>query len=120
MYRLIDSLGSTHHKDTSQPSNMSIMILTSDLACFGVKIVATCQIYDSSLPNAHHVGIEYIITANDYNSLPSEEKPTWYTIDKKLATTVQGQFPELNAQQINAVLQHLLGNYGKVILTGIH
>jgi hypothetical protein len=83
----------------------------------GVKIVATCQIYDSGLPNAHLVGIEYIITANDYNSLPSQEKPTWYIIDKKLATTVQGQFPELNAQQINAVLQHLLGNYGKVILT---
>jgi hypothetical protein len=29
--------------------------------------------------------------------------------NKILATTVQGQFPELNAQQANAVLQHLLG-----------
>jgi rubredoxin len=85
----------------------------------GVKIVATCQIYDSSLPNAHLVGIEYIISAKDYNSLPTEDKPNWYIIDKKLGTVVQGQFPELNAQQINAVLQHLLGNYGKVIL-GIH
>ena len=83
----------------------------------GVKIVATCQIYDSSLPNARLVGIEYIITAKNYNSLPTEEKPNWFIINKALATTVQGQFPELNAQQTNAVLQHLLGNYGKVILT---
>jgi hypothetical protein len=83
----------------------------------GVTIVATCQIYDSSLPNAHLVGIEYIITAKDYNSLPSQDKPNWYILDKKLGTTVHAQFPELNAQQINAVLQHLIGNYGKLILT---
>jgi hypothetical protein len=79
--------------------------------------VATCQIYGSSLANARLVGIEYIITAKVYNSLPKEEKPIWFIINKILATTVQGQFPELNAQQTNAVLQHLLGNYGKVILT---
>jgi hypothetical protein len=83
----------------------------------GVTIVATCQMYDSSSPNAHLVGIEYIITAKAYNSLPTEDKPNWYIIDKKLGTAVQGQFPELNAQQINAVLQHLIGNYGKLILT---
>jgi hypothetical protein len=72
--------------------------------------VATCQIYDSSLLNARLVGIEYIIPAKDYNSLPKEEKPNWFIINKILATTVQEQFPELNAQQANAVLQHLLGN----------
>lgn len=83
----------------------------------GVRLVATCQMYDSSLPNAHLIGIEYIITANDYNSLPSEEKQTWYVLDNKQATTVQAQFPELNPQQINAVLPHLNGNYGKLILT---
>jgi hypothetical protein len=56
----------------------------------GVNIVATCQIYDSSLVNARLVGIEYIITAKDYNSLPTEEKANWYIIDKVLASTVQG------------------------------
>jgi hypothetical protein len=49
-----------------------------------VKIVDTCQIYDSSLPNARLVGIEYIITAKDYNSLPTEEKPNWFIINKIL------------------------------------
>jgi Protein of unknown function (DUF1264) len=108
------------HKDTLQLSSISIMILTSGLACFckpGVKIVATCQIYGSSLPNARLVGIEYIITAKVCNSLPKEEKPNWFIINKILATTVQGQFLELNAQQAKAALQHLLGNYCKVILT---
>ena len=53
----------------------------------GINIVATCQIYDSSLANARLVGIEYIITAKDYNSLPTEEKANWYIINKALATT---------------------------------
>ena len=83
----------------------------------GVKTIATCQIYDSSSSNADLIGIEYIITPKDYNSLPANEKPNWYIIDKALATTVQGQFPQLNTQQINIVLQHLLGNYGKIVLT---
>lgn len=83
----------------------------------GVKIVASCQINGSSLPNACLVGIEYIIPAKVYNSLHKEEKPNWFMIKKILATTVQGQFPELNAQHVNAVPQHLLGNYCKVILT---
>jgi hypothetical protein len=71
--------------------------------------VASCQIYGTSLPNACLVGIEYIITAKVCNSLPKEEKPNWFIINKILATTVQVQFPELNAQQANAILQHLLG-----------
>jgi len=40
----------------------------------------------------------------------------WYPINEALSNTVQGQFPELSAQQINVVLQYLLGNYGKTIL----
>ena len=67
---------------------MYIMIPISDLACFvnqALDIVTTCQIYDSSLANARLVGIEYIITAKDYNSLPTEEKANWYIIDKVLA-----------------------------------
>ncbi len=82
----------------------------------GVKIVATCQIYDSNSTNATLIGIEYIITAKDYNSLPGTEKANWYLINNALANTVQGQFPELSEQQVNVVLQHLLGNYGKTTL----
>ena len=82
----------------------------------GVKIVATCQIYNGSSTNATLIGVEYIITAKDYNSLPGPEKANWYLINNALANTVQGKFPELSAQQVNVVLQHLLGNYGKTIL----
>ena len=71
----------------------------------------------AGLPNARLVGIEYIITAKVCNSLPKEEKPNWLIINKILVTTVQGQFLELNAQQAMPTLQHLLGNYCKVILT---
>lgn len=82
----------------------------------GVKILATCQIYDGNSTNATLIGIEYIITAKDYASLPETEKVNWYLINNALANTVQGQFPELSAQQVNVVLQHLLGNYGKTTL----
>jgi Protein of unknown function (DUF1264) len=83
----------------------------------GVRIVATCQIYDGSSPTARLIGIEYIITAKDYNTLPTNEKPNWYVVNKALGTTVQARFPGLNTQQINAIVQHLAGNYGKMILT---
>ena len=82
-----------------------------------VKIVATCQIYDSSSPNtACLIGIEYIITARDYSSLPAKDKLNWHIINKALATKNRA-VSSPNAQQINMVLQHLLGNYGKIILT---
>jgi len=47
----------------------------------GVKIVATCQIYDGSSPNtAHLIGIEYIITAKDYslNQKMILKDSTWF------------------------------------------
>lgn len=37
--------------------------------------MATCQIYDSNSPNASLIGVEYIISTKDFNSLPCEEKP---------------------------------------------
>src|SRR5919201_177826 len=42
------------------------------------KIVLVCQLYDSDLKNATLIGIEYIITTEQYNSLPNREKPDWH------------------------------------------
>ena len=82
-----------------------------------IKVVVTCQVYDLSLPSPRIIGVQYAITPKDYNSLPPEEKPNWYILDKNLLAQTQPRFPELNAQQINAALPHLLGNYAKLIIT---
>lgn len=82
-----------------------------------VTVLVTCQVYDVSLSYPRLIGIQYAITPKDYNSLPSQEKPNWYILDKTLLSQTQPQFPELNAQQINEVLPHLLGNYAKLIIT---
>jgi len=82
-----------------------------------VKVLVTCQVYDMSLSYPRLIGIQYAITPGDYNSLPTQEKPNWYILDKTLLAQTHPQFPELNAQQINMVLPHLLGNYAKLIIT---
>lgn len=63
------------------------------------------------LPSPRLIGVQYAITAKDYNSLPPEEKPNWYILDKNLLAQTQSRFPELNAQPVNAALPHLLDNY---------
>jgi hypothetical protein len=60
------------------------------------NIVATCQIYDSSSANATLIGIEYIISAEQFNSLPEEEKPNWYIINETLAQRTNLRIPELS------------------------
>ena len=70
-----------------------------------------------SLSYPRLIGIQYAITPKDYNSLPPQEKPNWYLLDKTLLAQTQPRFPELNPQQINVVLPHLLGNYAKLIIT---
>ena len=42
------------------------------------KIVLVCQLYDSDSKNATLIGVEYIITTEQYNSLPNREKPNWH------------------------------------------
>ena len=81
------------------------------------KIMTTCQIYDSGSPNASLVGVEYIISQEDFNSLPNEEKPNWYVINQSLAERANLRIPELSPEESNEALSGFLGTYGKLILT---
>ena len=42
------------------------------------RIVATCQLYDGSSDNATLIGVEYVITHEQYNMLPEKENPYWH------------------------------------------
>jgi hypothetical protein len=82
------------------------------------KIVLVCQLYDSDSKNATLIGVEYIITADQYNSLPNREKPNWhYHKIEFMSNRADPMFPELTADQAKAGMQKLMDTYGKVIIT---
>jgi hypothetical protein len=81
------------------------------------NIMATCQIYDSNSPNASLIGVEYIISSEDFNSLPNEEKPNWYVINQSLVERADLRIPELSSEESQKALSGFLGTYGKLILT---
>jgi hypothetical protein len=78
------------------------------------KIAFVCQLYDSTSRNATLIGIEYIITADQYKSLPDREKPNWIDITHNRSVPM---FPELSAAQVKALFGKLMGTHGKVIIT---
>ena len=82
------------------------------------KIMMVCQLYDSNSPNATLIGIEYMINADTYNSLPDREKPNWHFHKEELAPDrADPKFPQLSQQQQQETLKKLENSYGKVILT---
>jgi uncharacterized protein DUF1264 len=78
------------------------------------KIAFICQLYDSTSRNATLIGVEYIITANQYKSLPDREKPNWIDITHNRSVPM---FPGLSAAQVKALFGKLMGTHGKVIIT---
>ena len=82
------------------------------------KIFLVCQLYDSESQNATLIGIEYIITHEQYNSLPDREKPNWHYHKIEFAPNrADPKFPELNAQQTQSEMMKAMDTYGKVIIT---
>ncbi|HEX5892709.1 MAG TPA: DUF1264 domain-containing protein [Nitrososphaeraceae archaeon] len=82
------------------------------------KIFLVCQLYDSESQNATLIGMEYIITHEQYNSLPDREKPNWHYHKIEFAPNrADPKFPELNAQQTESEMMKAMDTYGKVIIT---
>jgi hypothetical protein len=82
------------------------------------KIVLVCQLYDSSSKNATLIGIEYVITSEQYKSLPNREKPNWHLHKIEFAPNrADPMFPELPAAKAKALMGNLMDTYGKVIIT---
>lgn len=81
------------------------------------KIVLVCQLYDSDSKNATIIGIEYIITSGQYNSLSDREKPNWHLHKIEFVPTRSNpMFPELPKTKAMALMGKLLDTYGKVII----
>ena len=81
------------------------------------KILWVCQLYDSTSSNATLIGIEYIITADQYKSLPNREKPNWIALGNITHNRANPIFPELSAAQVKLMGKVLFNTHGKVIIT---
>jgi hypothetical protein len=84
------------------------------------SVVMVCQLYDSNSANATLIGIEYIITQEQYDSLPNREKPYWHAHREELRPErADPKMPELSPEQAQAEMAKMFPTWGKVIITWI-
>ena len=82
------------------------------------KIMAVCTLFDTNQKNATLIGIEYMLTPEDYKKLPEREKPYWhYHVTEFAPNRADPHFPMLSAEDEKKVLKMIEDSYGKVILT---
>jgi hypothetical protein len=74
--------------------------------------VMQCVIFDGDRKGARLVGVEYIVTARLFRTLPAEEKKLWHSHRFEVKS---GQLvaPELGGAAEKALMADLLGTYGK-------
>lgn len=74
--------------------------------------VIQCAIYDGNVHNAKLMGVEYIISARLFNSLPAAEKPLWHSHvhEVKSGQLVAPGIPQFAEQEL---MKKLVGTYGK-------
>jgi hypothetical protein len=73
---------------------------------------------DGPSANATLIGIEYIITQQQYESLPDREKPYWHAHSEEFAPDrVDPMMPELSPEEAKAEMAKLRPKWGKVIIT---
>jgi hypothetical protein len=84
------------------------------------KIMMVCQLYDSNSTNATLIGIEYVVTQQQYDSLPDREKPYWHAHREEFRPDrADPMMPELSPEQAQAEMAKMLSTWGKVIITWI-
>jgi hypothetical protein len=84
------------------------------------SIMMVCQLYDSNSANATLIGIEYMITQEQYDSLPNREKPYWHAHREELRPErADPMMPELSPEQAQAEMAKMFPTWGKVIITWI-
>jgi hypothetical protein len=82
------------------------------------NIMAVCSLFDTDQKNATLIGIEYMLTPQDYMKLPEREKPYWhYHVTEFAPNRADPHFPMLSAEDEKKVLKMIADSYGKVILT---
>jgi hypothetical protein len=75
-----------------------------------------CAIYDGNVKDAKLMGVEYIVSAKLFATLPESEKPLWHSHvhEVKSGQLIAPGIPEVAE---NALMEHLVGTYGKTFHT---
>ncbi len=82
------------------------------------RIVLVCQLYDGASANATLIGVEYIVTQEQYASLPDREKPYWHAHRVELRPDrADPVMPELSPEEARAEMAKLMPTWGKVVIT---
>jgi hypothetical protein len=74
--------------------------------------VLECVIYDSDKPGARLIGIEYIVSAKIFESLPAEEKKLWHSHNYEVKSGVLTA-PGMADAAEKDLMKVLIGTYGK-------
>jgi hypothetical protein len=74
--------------------------------------VLQCVIYDSNKPGARLIGVEYIVSAKIFESLPSEEKKLWHSHNYEVKSGVLTA-PGMADAAEKDLMKVLIGTYGK-------
>lgn len=74
--------------------------------------VTQCVIYDSNTEDAKIMGVEYIISARLFESLPEEEKQLWHShvYEVKSGTLIAPGLPQLAEHEL---MEKIVSTYGK-------
>jgi hypothetical protein len=74
--------------------------------------VLQCVLYDSNKPGARLIGIEYIVSARIFESLPPEEKKLWHSHNYEVKSGVLTA-PGMGDTAEKDLMKALIGTYGK-------
>ncbi len=74
--------------------------------------VLQCVIYDSNKPGARLIGVEYIVNAKIFESLPPEEKKLWHSHNYEVKSGVLTA-PGMADAAEKDLMKALIGTYGK-------
>src|SRR6266566_5828283 len=74
--------------------------------------VLQCVLYDSNKPGARLIGVEYIVSAKIFESLPPEEKKLWHSHNYEVKSGVLTA-PGMADAAEKDLMKVLIGTYGK-------
>jgi len=74
--------------------------------------VLQCILYDSNKPGARLIGVEYIVSAKIFESLPPEEKKLWHSHNYEVKSGVLTA-PDMADSAEKDLVKALIGTYGK-------
>src|SRR5207247_4406441 len=92
--------------------DMSRQIIAEHYCSPQPQDVLQCVIYDSNKPGARLIGVEYIVSAKIFESLPPEEKELWHSHNYEVKSGVLTA-PDMADSAEKDLMKALIGTYGK-------